>query len=79
MMVATVTKLRTGQSMLGATQLNQLTPARQPFASRLGMNMTVIMRMVLTRFMALPLLLQAQVMLVEVKHPNQKEHQQQTC
>jgi hypothetical protein len=29
--------------------------------------------------LALALILQAQVMLVKVKHPNQKEHQQQAC
>jgi hypothetical protein len=38
------------------------------------MNMTVIMRMSLARPLAL--ILQAQVMLVKVKHPNQEEHQQ---
>jgi hypothetical protein len=51
MMVATVTKLRTGQSVLNGTlngtlkrsQLNQLSLAGQPFANWLGMNMTVTM------------------------------------
>jgi hypothetical protein len=62
---------------LNGTQLNQLSLAGQPFANWLGMNMTVIMRMSLARPLAL--ILQAQVMLVKVKHPNQEEHQQQAC
>jgi hypothetical protein len=47
MMVAAVTKLRTGQSVLNVTlsgtQLNHLSLAGRPFANWLGMNMTAIM------------------------------------